>query len=38
MLEYAKNLYAAQGITQWAANAEQLLQQAQNPISIPNRD
>jgi tetratricopeptide (TPR) repeat protein len=31
VLQYAKDLYTAQGITQWAANAEQLLQQARNP-------
>ena len=30
VLQYAKDLYNAQGNTQWAANADQLLQQARN--------
>ena len=30
VLEYARDLYKAQGITEWADNAEQLLEQAQN--------
>ncbi|HBY80450.1 MAG TPA: Tfp pilus assembly protein PilF, partial [Cyanobacteria bacterium UBA11148] len=30
VLEYARDLYKAQGISEWAANAEELLEQARN--------
>jgi hypothetical protein len=31
VLEYARNLYRNQGNEEWAIQAEQLLQQTQNP-------
>ena len=35
VLQYARDLYAAQGNNQWAERAAQLLQQIQNPTYQP---